>query len=122
MQFKTTIKIITEAKDKDEAMEIAGEYLSGNLTSGVDMRFHTAPVRNNGSVFAGITLALALIFGLSIFQLSHMKHSQSSIQNLPGESVIQPPLKTSPTDKKYYDFRKEWQARHAQEALNSIKR
>jgi hypothetical protein len=122
MRFRTTINIIAEAQDKNEAMEIAGEYLSGNLTSGVEMKFHTAPVRSNGRAFAGIALAVALIFGLSIFQLSHIKHSQSSAQNLPGENVIQPPLATSPTDRKHSDFRKEWQARHAQEALNYIKR
>ena len=121
MKFKTTIKIISEAADRNEAMEIAGDYLSGNLTTGVDMKFRTAPVRSNKER-AGIVLAVALIFGLLALPLSYIKHSQNSIQNLPGDSVIQPPLKTSSADKKYSTFKREWQTRHAQEALEFLKK
>ncbi len=121
MRFKTTIKLITEAKDKNEAMEIAGEYLSGNLTTGVDMRLHAMPVSSNIKR-AGFALAISLIVALFTMHLSYIKHPQNLIQNLPGDSVIQPPLKTSSADKCYYDFQKEWQARHTREALELIKR
>ena len=44
MKYKTTIEIVADAGDKSEAMEIAGEYLSGNLISGVRMKCRTNPV------------------------------------------------------------------------------
>ena len=121
MKFKTTIKLVTEAKDKNEAMEIAGEYLSGNLATGVDMKLHTAPIQSNvkRAVFALTISSFLLLFAMN---LTYIKHPQNIVQNLPGDSVIQPPLKTFSADKSYSDFQKEWQARHAKEALNFIKR
>lgn len=118
MRFKTTIKLITDAKDKNEAMEIAGEYLSGHLTTGVDMRLHTAPVNSNMKR-VGFVSAVLLIAALFTVHISSVKHPQNFIQNLPGDSVIQPPLKTSSADKSYSDFQKEWQARHVREYLKS---
>ena len=119
MKYKTTIKIITEAKDKDEATEIAGDYLSGNLTTGVDMKFRTAPARNSIRA-AGIACVIILIIGSIAINFSTAKHSPGLIQNLPGDSIIQPPLKTSSSDLDHSAFRKEWQIRHAQEALDSL--
>ena len=121
MQFKTTIKLITEAKDKNEAMEIAGEYLSGNLTTGVEMKLNTAPLHSNVKR-AGFVLAISSILLLSAIHLSYIKHPQNIIQNLPGDSVIQPPLKTFSADNSYSAFQKEWQARHAKEVLSSIRK
>ncbi|MDO8525962.1 MAG: hypothetical protein Q7S07_05710 [Candidatus Omnitrophota bacterium] len=122
MKFKTTIKIITEAADKNEAMEIAGEYLSGNLATGVDMRFRTVCLHSNKQRSAA-ALTLALLLALLTAHLSSVKYSQhSSIRNLPGDSVIQPPLKTSSDDKKNFDFKKEWQAKRVREALDFLKK
>ena len=121
MQYKTTIKLITEAKDKNEAMEIAGEYLSGNLASGVEMKLRTAPLHGDIKR-AGFALVLSSVLILFVAHLSYIKHPQNIALNLPGDSVIQPPLKTSSADKNYSDFQKEWQARHTKEALNFIKR
>ena len=121
MKFKTTIKLITEAKDRNEATEIAGDYLSGNLTTGVRMKFRTVPVCGNRER-AGIALVIALIAGFLILPLSHSKHTQHFIQNLPEDSVIQPPLKTSSADEKAAGFKKAWLTRNAQETLSSIKR
>ena len=121
MKYKTTIKLITEAKDKNEATEIAGDYLSGNLTTGVDMKFRTVPARNNVR-WAGIACVIILIAGSLVIHLSIAKHSQGFFQNLPGDSVIQPPLKTSSYDLEHSDFKKEWQIRHTQEALDSLRK
>ncbi|MDD5136580.1 MAG: hypothetical protein PHX20_06945 [Candidatus Omnitrophica bacterium] len=121
MRYKTTIKIVTEASDKNEAMEIAGEYLSGNLTSGVDMQLHTAPV-SDCRQHIGVALAVMLIVTLLAIPATDLKHSQSFLSSIPASSVIQPPLKTSPADKKFSDFKKEWQDKHAQEVLSSFKR
>ena len=121
MRFKTTIKLITEAKDKSEATEIAGDYLSGHIVTGVEMKLRTTPLRSNIKRVGFAVLVLSLLLA-SALHLSYSKHSQSIIQNLPGDSVIQPPLKTSSVDSGYSAFQKEWQARHAKEALSSTNR
>jgi hypothetical protein len=121
MKFRTTINIITDAEDKNEAMDIAGEYLSGNINTGVDLRLRTSPVRGNVKR-AGTIIAAAVIIGLMIIPAARVKHHSSFPQNLPGDSVIQPPLKTSAIDAKPADFKREWRSKHAQEALSSLKR
>ena len=121
MQFETTIKLITEAKDRNEAMEIAGEYLSGNLATGVEMKLRAAP-RHSNIKRAGFALVISSFILLFAIHLSYIKHPQNIIQNLPGANVIQPPLKTSSAVNGYSDFQKEWQARHTKEALSSFKR
>lgn len=121
MKFKTTIKIVSEARDKNEAMEIAGEYLSGNLATGIDMQLRTNPVHSNNAR-AGIVLAVLFVFGVAVAHLSHVKPPQNFISYLPGDSVVQPPLKTSQPDKKAADFKTEWQAKHSQEVLNSLRK
>ncbi len=121
MKFQTTIKIISDAKDKHEAMEIAGEYLSGNLTSGVHMKLCTVSICDRARRI-GITLAVALVFGLLTLHISHVKCANRSIQNIPGDSAIQPPLNTSLTASNYSDFKNEWLVRHSKEVLNSLKK
>ena len=121
MRFKTTIKLITEAKDRNEAMEIAGEYLSGNLTTGVEMKLGAAPLHSNIKRI-GFALVISSILLLLAMHLSYVKHPQSIILNLPGDSVIQPPLKTYSADKSYSGFQKEWQARHAKEVLGLVRK
>ncbi len=120
MKFKTTIKLITEADNKNEAMEIAGEFLSGNLTSGVDMEFRTVPVCNNKERI-GVTLIVVLIVGLLVVPMLQIRQSQNLTQIFPGQSAIQPPLNTRPIDKERADFKKEWQTKQAQEMLKYIK-
>ena len=120
MKFRTTIKITTEAKDKNEAMEIAGEYLSGNLMSGVDMKLSTASM-NYLKKRAALAILAIIAFGVITAHFACSRPSSSFISCIPGDSVMQPPLKTSAPDNKYSDFNKEWQAKHAKEVLNSIK-
>ena len=121
MKYKTTIKLVTEAKDKREAMEIAGEYLSGNLTTGVDMRLRTSSICTNKQRLA-VALVVALVVGLLVIPLSAMRHSQGFVLHLPGDSAILPPLKTSAADTDFSDFKKAWQTKHSQEILRSLKK
>jgi hypothetical protein len=119
MKFETTIRLVTDAKDKAEALEIAGEYLSGNLTTGVDMKYRTTSIRKQVTI---AVVAASLVVAFLAINLTSVKTSASFVSNLPGDSVIQPPLKTAPLDKKLFDFKREWQTRHAQEAISSTGR
>ena len=119
MKYKTTIEIVAEAEDRDEAMEIAGEYLSGNLISGVDMRCVTKPVYRS-NIVGVVAISLAIVAGILVG--SHFKHPQSMIQTIPGASAIQTPLKTSAVTYSNPGFKEEWQDRQTKEALERISR
>lgn len=117
MKYRTTIEIVSEAKDKNEAMEIVGEYLSGNITSGVHMKCLTDPVNSYARIIVTTLLFLALLGG-SIFSALYTRPGATAVPSVPGVSAIQPPLKTSAADKKSADFKKEWQTRQVKEAIN----
>jgi len=117
MKYRTTIEIVSEAKDKNEAMEIVGEYLSGNITSGVHMKCLTDPVNSYAKIIVTALLFLALLGG-SIFSALYSKPGSTTISAVPGVNAIQPPLKTSVVDRKSDDFKKEWQTRQVKEAIN----
>jgi len=123
MKFKTTIQITTEAENKNEAMEIVGEYLCGNLMSGVDMKCLTKPVRNYKRGIVLGSLVVFFIVGLGILTTISYKHPQSMIQGIYGVGAIQPPLKTSiSADKENLEFKHKWEDRQAKEALEYIKK
>lgn len=119
-KFKTTIELITEAENKNEAMEIVGEYLSGHLASGVDMHCQTRrqPAYNKAVISVVITM---LILTISIFSIMQFKPGKSFVGAVPGINAVQPPLKTSSAVNKN-DFKKEWEERQTKEALNRIKK
>ena len=117
MKYRTTIEIVSEARDKSEAVEIVHDYLSGNITSGVHMKCLTDPVHSYPKVIVTAILFLALLGG-SIFSALYSKPGASMIPLTPAASAIQPPLKTSMADKKHLDFKKEWQAAQVKETLN----
>jgi hypothetical protein len=45
-KFKTIIEIESVAVDSHEAIDIAGEYLRGNISSGVKLKCYSHPIRN----------------------------------------------------------------------------
>lgn len=120
MRFKTKIEIISEAKDKNEAAEIAGEYLSGNIASGIEMKCHTKPVGINVRNTVGV-LAISAIFIVATLLVAHVKPAPLLPQVVGINNAIQPPLKTSEMDKKSDNFKKAWQDRQNKAALESIK-
>ena len=75
--YRTTIEIISEAENKDEAIEIAGEYLSGNLIYGVNMKCRTAKANANNAKYAASLALVALIFAVGIFFGANTKKSPS---------------------------------------------
>lgn len=121
MRFKTTIEIISDAKDKDEAMDIAGEYLSGNLVSGVNMKCITRPAASYAKGVVSVMVVLLLVLTATITVIG-ARPTHNAVQNVSAINAVQPPLKTAIADKKNADFKKEWQDKQNKEALNYIKR
>lgn len=117
MKYRTTIEIVSEAKDKHEALEIVGEYLSGNINSGVHMKCLTHPAQSSIKIAVTSLLFLGLLCG-SIFSALYTKPGAATLTATPGMSAIQPPLKTSVVDRKSVEFKKQWQAAQIKETLN----
>lgn len=122
MKYKTTIELITEASDKNEAVEIAGEYLSGSIASGVQMKCASRPVsRYNGKIIASIAVSLAIVV-VGLMVTLQTKTAPTVVQNAAGYNAIQPPLKTQEEAKKDSTFKKEWDDKQTKEILNYLKK
>jgi len=118
MKYRTTIEIVSEARDKNEAMDIVGEYLSGNITSGVQMKYLTGPAQSYPKIIVTALLFLALLGG-SIFSALYTKPGSPVLSATPGMSAIQPRLKTSIADAKKSDaFKREWQTHQVKKTLD----
>ena len=113
MKYKTVIEITADADNKDEASEIAGEYLSGNIHSGVSMKCSTRPASSYKRNIVSVVMVMVL-FVIGVFSTISTKPAQNLAFTISGNSAIQPPLKT---DKKNVDFKKEWQDRQVKEVL-----
>ena len=121
MKYKTTIEIVSDAENKAEALEIVGEYLSGNLVTGVDMKCGTRPVTAYKRAVLSV-LIITLLISAGVVATSHVKTNQGFINNLSGIGAVQPPLKTSELAAKDKEFKKKWDAKQMDEALNLIKK
>jgi len=118
MKYKTIIQITTEATDKSEAMEIVGDYLSGNIMSGVEMKCRTTPrIDYKGGILLGIALFSFVILGGALFT-STIGGSSFGTSNLAVASAMQPPLKTSLIASKNDSFKEDWQNKQTKEALH----
>jgi hypothetical protein len=116
MKYKTTINITSEAKDKNEAIEIVEDYLAGNLRTGVDMHCSTRPECRSLKVACVVVFSL-IIIGVILIP-TQLKTSRSIVQNVSGISAVQAPLKT---DKKDAEFKKKWEERQTKQAIEYIK-
>ena len=121
MKYKTNIEITSDAMNRDEAMEIVGDYLSGNITSGIDMKYATRPVRFYNNPAAKIVL-VALLMTMGFFSGVKAKPQQNFAVNTCQMAAITPPLKTSGSDKNDMRFKKEWQQKQTTEAILFLKK
>lgn len=119
MKFKTTIEIVSEASNKEEAKEIAGEYLSGDIVGGIDMKISTARLLNPLKKIVILSISI-LFLGLGLLTVLNFRQPHNSISGVSGLNAVQPPLRTSANDKTSTNFKDEWEKRQTKEALNRI--
>lgn len=106
-KYKTSIEITSEAANKDEAMEIVGDYLSGNIMSGIEMKYATKPVRfynNSAARIAAVIILVTLGFMSGI----KTKSNYQPVVGICQIAAVQPPLKTFDSNKNDLRFKKEW--------------
>ncbi|MDO8536386.1 MAG: hypothetical protein Q7S30_05230 [Candidatus Omnitrophota bacterium] len=120
MKYKTSIEITADAANKDEAMEIVGDYLSGNIASGIGMKYATKPIRFYDNS-AAKTIAVVLLMTIVFFSGVKVKPQQNFSMNMCQMAAVTPPLKTSEANKNDMSFKQAWQDKQTSEALNFIK-
>jgi len=120
MKYKTIIEVVTDAGNKNEAVEIVGEYLSGNIASGIDMRCSTKRVHPYIKSIAAVAIVslfvLAGTLSVVLMKASHKPNSGFAVLD-----AVQVPLNTFPTNANSLDFKKEWENKQTKEALAHIK-
>lgn len=119
-KYKTKIEITSPAANKDEAMEIVGEYLSGNIASGIEMKYTTKQVHFYDHSAAKV-LAVVLLIS-SGFLFSVKTPAIGPHLNIPTcqMAAVQPPLKTSNVSKDEARFKKDWEEKQTHEALSFV--
>ncbi len=113
MKYRTVIELICDAGDKDEAGDIVGEYLKGDMDFGVKMNLKTTALSvHRVKRCAAICLAGFIVFSVLFFKTAAAGYSRGSSgfkDATAGETfALLPALKT----KHKTGFREEWSKRH----------
>ncbi len=123
MKYRTIIELICEATDKDEAFNVAGDYLRGQVDFGVDMKCKTTKLWKHKVMKYGLMcLFTALFLSTLAFNVTtlggdEMVRSSYSV-SLRDNSTIMPALKT----KHRADFKKEWESQKDDISLKYLKK
>jgi hypothetical protein len=123
MKYRTVIELISEANDKDDAFNIAGDYLRGQVDFGVDMRCKTTKLWEHKAMKYGLTcLFAALFFSTLAFNVTTIG-GEEMVRSSYGAGIqdnftIMPVLKT----KHRSDFKKEWQTKNDEVTLKYLKK
>jgi hypothetical protein len=121
-KYKTKIEITSPAADRNEAMEIVEDYLSGNIVSGIDMKCSTKQVRFYDHA-AAKALAVVLLAGMGLLLSVHSSAPRAGYGTPVCQmAAVQPPLRTAGINPCEAKFKKEWEEKQTREALDFIKK
>ena len=122
MKYRTMIEVISEASDVEDATNIAGEYLKGDIDFGVQMRCKTVSLRSHRAkryaargAIAVVMLTMLFLTGISVGGGEKILGSQR--MGISNTCTIMPALKTKHRDA----FKAEWKAKKDQAVLEYIK-
>jgi hypothetical protein len=125
MKYRTVIELICNASDKDEASNIAGDYLKGELDFGVDMKCHTESLAGHRVIkYVVSSVALLVLLGTFSFRIAPISQ-EGDVGSQGGYRIafqdthtVMPELKTKHRE----DFKQEWQERKDDAILEYLKR
>ncbi|MFC1570762.1 hypothetical protein ACFL4E_03155 [Candidatus Omnitrophota bacterium] len=122
MKYRTVIELICDASDREEASNIAGDYLKGEVDFGVEMNCKTASLWSHRVTKYAVSSALVLL----VFSTLLLKVTPISVEDSKTASsrfgfqntyTVMPALKT----KHKADFRKEWEQKKDEAVLEFLK-
>ena len=118
MKYRTVIEVISDAENENEALDIAGEFLRGNLESGVRIKSRTKPLKSHRLLHVtvlSVILAVVALTGVNLFE--HSKDAPRVSSVIRNTSAVQPPLKTG----KGPYFKETWKEEEHRKVLDYIK-
>ena len=109
MKYRTTIEVVCDASDKDDACYIAGEYLRGTVDLGVSMKCKTRSLATHRAVKCGmISLVMLFCFSALLFSVTTSKKDGTggAVSFRTSDTcTVQPELKTKNTS----EFQEAWE-------------
>jgi hypothetical protein len=125
MKYRTVIELICNASDKEEASNIAGDYLKGDIDFGVDMKCRTESLAGHNVLKYAVSSALIMLviatFSFKVTPVSMEKGSDggSGVRVAFRDThTVMPELKTKHRE----DFKQEWQERKDDAILEYLKK
>ncbi len=121
MKYRTTIEIVCEAADKDEAINTAGEYLRGAVDNGVDMTSKTLPLVTHRVISYVMPLfVFGVILGAIFLKGGANEPSKETTCGIavPVVFTVQPELKTQSDT----EFRSDWSEKKDQAIMDYLKK
>jgi hypothetical protein len=122
MKYRTVIELICDAGDKDEASNIAGDYLKGDVDFGVEMHCKTESLWGHRAAKYAASSAVAIVifasFLLRVAPVAVEEQASGGYRaGFQNTSTVMPELKT----KHKADFKQEWQDRKDDAILEYLK-
>ena len=109
MRYKTTIEVVTEADDKNEAADIAGEFLKGDVNTVADLKVNTISVARQRRLNAVLACcAVAAILGSMLIGSGVYYRIASAEKKSVTSYAIQPPLRTDLSSQQGREFKEAW--------------
>ncbi|MFC1548872.1 hypothetical protein ACFL5E_02825 [Candidatus Omnitrophota bacterium] len=123
MRYRTIIELICEASDKEEALNLAGDYLKGEVDFGVEMGCRTASLWSHRVKKCAVyTVMTFLVFSALLYRVTPITGSEriqtSATAGIGSTYTIMPELKT----KHRADFKKEWEQKKQEAVLEYLKK
>lgn len=123
MKYRTVIELVCEASDREEAGNIAGDYLRGDIDFGVDMICRTTSMATyKVKRYAVTCLMTFFVFLAFLFNVtpvaSHVSSSDQGSAAFRATSTVTPSLRTQYAP----DFKEEWREEQERAILEYLKR
>ena len=123
MKYRTLIELICDAIDKDDAIHTAGEFLRGEVESGVEMRYSSRKLKTHRAFKYGFTGLLVLCLMSTLYIGFAMQEKNEKLRHITGyilsnTSTIQPVLKTQHAEK----FKEKWEEKKGEVMLDYLKK
>ena len=123
MKYRTLIEIVCDASDKEEATNIAGDYLKGDIDFGVTMKSETVPlVSHRIRKYSAAVIFIFIVASTLLLKVSPVSVAFSTkapcYQNFENAFTILPALKTRYRP----DFKEEWEKKKDEAVLDYLKK
>jgi len=123
MKYKTIIELICDASDSEDASNVAGDYLKGEIDFGVDMRCKTTSLwahrMKRCTAVCAVTFVVLTTLLLKVTPIENSdKDKGGMVFGLRNTSTVMPALKTKHKE----NFKEEWDKKKNEAMIKYLKK